>query len=119
MPTRYDDRDKERGGRYGRRSDSEYDRSYGERSQGYGRDESERDRYASESRWRGQYGGSQSGSDQYGSGREYGGGSQYGSGREYGGGSQYGSGREYGGGSQYGGGQPQQPIRKRSNRRRP
>lgn len=73
MSSRYDDRDEERRRRnYGRRFESDYDRSYGERSQGYGRDENERDRYSTESRWRGQYGG----------GREYGGsqsrGGQYG-----------------------------------------
>jgi osmotically-inducible protein OsmY len=132
MSSRYDDRDEERRGRnYGRRSESDYDRSYGERSQGYGRDENERDRYSTESRWRGQYGGgreyggSQSRGGQYGGeydrgenrgwelGREYGGGQSRGlqsGGSEYGqsrgaqwGGSQYGGG-EYGGG-QYTGGQ--------------
>jgi len=130
MSSRYDDRDEERRGRnYGRRSESDYDRSYGERSQGYGRDENERDRYSTESRWRGQYGGSreyggsQSRGGQYGGEHdrgEYGGGGQnrgWELGREYGGGqsrggqwggSQYGGG-EYGGGQytggQYGGGQ--------------
>jgi len=78
MSTKYDDRDYERRQRnysgrsgsdydrdyesrprnYGSRSGSDYDRSYGDRSQQYGRNEGERerDRYAGESRWRGQYG---------------------------------------------------------------
>jgi osmotically-inducible protein OsmY len=68
MSTRYGDRDNDRGqqeyGRqnYGRRQESEYGRSYNDRSQqgryGSGRDENER--YSGESRWRGQYGGSMS-----------------------------------------------------------
>jgi len=43
---------------YGGRSGSDYDRSYGDQSQRFGRNEGERerDRYAGESRWRGQYG---------------------------------------------------------------
>jgi osmotically-inducible protein OsmY len=68
MATRYGERDYDRGRRnYGGRSEFDYDRSYGERSPGrygYGRDENER--YAAESRWRGQYGVSP-----WGSGREY------------------------------------------------
>src|SRR6185503_9038511 len=83
MSTRDDDRDYERRrrGNYGRRSEYENDRSYGERSQGYDRDENERDRYATENRWRGQYGGgSQYGGGQYGGGSEYTGG-QWGSGQ--------------------------------------
>ena len=88
MSTKYGDRDYDRGRRdYGRRSDSDDDRSYNERSQSryrYGRDENERDRYSRESRW-----GGQSRSNQYGS--------EYGSG-QYGGSSR--SGRESGG--QYG-----------------
>lgn len=113
------DRDDDRGQRdYGRGSDSDYDRSYRERSQGrsgYGRDEDEQDRYGRESRWGGESGssrygrggsggseyGGESGSSRYGRGRsggsEYGGGSRYG-GSQYGGG-QY-SGSQYGGGSQ-------------------
>lgn len=79
MSTRYEGREYDRGQNYGRRSDSEYDRSYGERTRGrygYGRDESESERYAGESKWRGQYGGSypsrsgreyQSGREGYGS----------------------------------------------------
>ena len=71
MSGRYDDRDNERGGQrnYGRRSGGEYDRSYNQSSQGgYGRGfEDERDRYSSESRWRGQYGGR----TPYRSGSEY------------------------------------------------
>ena len=130
MSTKYGDRDWDRSQRdYGRRSDSDDDRSYGERSQGrnrYGRDENERDRYAGESRWgsehgRGRSGSSRSSGSEYGdtdfsrgefSGTRYGGrfsgndfGSQYGSGQSRG--SEYGrsqlggeySGREYGGGS--------------------
>jgi osmotically-inducible protein OsmY len=59
--SRYGDRDYERGQQdYGRRSDSDYDRSYGDQSQWSGRDESERERYSGESRWRGQYGGGES-----------------------------------------------------------
>ena len=109
MARRYEDRDYDRGQRdYGRRSDSDYDRSYGERSQSrnrYGRDENEREGYSRESRWdeqsgRGRYSGSESGGSEYG-GRSRSGASQYGSG-QYGGG-QYGGGRS--GGSQYGGGQ--------------
>jgi len=78
MPSRYYDRDEERRGRdYGRRSEFDDDRSYGERSQGYGRDENERERYSTENRWRGQYGGRYSsrsgGEDQYGR-EDYGGG---------------------------------------------
>jgi len=74
MSSRYDDRDYERRRRnYGRRSENEDDRSYGERSQGYGRDENERERYSTESRWRGQYGGG----SQYGTGSRFGGGSEY------------------------------------------
>jgi osmotically-inducible protein OsmY len=91
MSSRYDDRDYERRRRdYGRRSEYEDDRSYGERSQGYGRDENERERYLTESRWRGQYGG----------GREYGrGGSEYGSDYSSRSGRDYSSGREnYGSG---------------------
>lgn len=60
MSNRYDDRDYERGQRnYGRRSSGEYDRSYNQSSQSaYRRDqEDEGDRYSSESRGRGQYGG--------------------------------------------------------------
>ena len=72
MSTRYEDRDYDRGEQdYGRSRNREHGRSYGERSQGrygYGRDENER--YAIESRWRGQYGGSYSPR----SGREYEGG---------------------------------------------
>ena len=99
MSTRYGDRD-DRGQRdWGRRSESDYDRTYGDRSRGrsgYGRDEDDREGYGGESRWRGQYGrGGESNRGQYGSGRYSGGGeygdSQYGSGR-------YSSGREYGGG---------------------
>ena len=78
MPTRYQDRDYDRGEQdYGRRRDSEYGRS-GERSQeryGYGREENAR--YAGESRWRGQYGGAASSRR----GREYEGGGREGSGR--------------------------------------
>ena len=104
--SRYGDRENDRGERdYGRRSESDYDRSYRERSQGrsgYGREENERERYGRESRWGGESG------SQYGRGRsggsEYGRGSEYDRGSEYGRGSQYGGGREYGGGSQYGGG---------------
>ena len=97
MPTRYGDRDYDRGERdYGRRSESDYDRSYRERSQGrsrYGRDDDEQERYGRESRW-----GGESGSSRYGrsGGSEYGGGSRQ-SGSEYGGGSRYGG--QYGGGS--------------------
>jgi osmotically-inducible protein OsmY len=72
MSTRYDDRDDEHSRRnYGRRSGSEYDRSYGQSTQGgYGRmfdDESER--YSSEDRWRGQYG--YGGSQPFKEGGEY------------------------------------------------
>jgi osmotically-inducible protein OsmY len=59
MSTRYDDRDEERGRRnYGRRSGQDYDRSYGQSSQsGFGSAfDDEGQRYAGESRWRGQYG---------------------------------------------------------------
>ena len=70
MSTRYGNRDYDRGRReYGRRSDSDYDRSQGERSQGryryrYDRDDDDdRERYAGESRWRGQSGRSQHGSE--------------------------------------------------------
>lgn len=115
MSSRYNDRDDERRGRnYGRRFESDYDRSYGERSQGYDRDENERDRYRTESRWRGQYGGGREyGSPsrgQYGGeydrgdqsrgwelGREYGGGQSRGwqsGGSQYGTGQNWGSGRE-------------------------
>src|ERR1051325_3211610 len=70
MSSRYRDRDYDRGEEdYGRRRESEYGRSYGERSQGRSgsglRDEN--DRYEGESRWRGQYGGSSSS----GRGRDY------------------------------------------------
>jgi len=69
--SRYDDRgDYDRGRRnYGRRSRSEYDNSYGQRREGeYGRGfDDERDRYSTESRWRGQY----SGRSPYRSGSEY------------------------------------------------
>jgi osmotically-inducible protein OsmY len=85
--SRYEDRDYDRGQRdYGRRSESDYDRSYGERYQGRygsGRDENERESYGGESRSRGQYG-----SGQYSGGSQYGGGSrsrsrgEYRSGRE-------------------------------------
>src|ERR1044072_7617082 len=73
MSSRYRDRDYDRGEEdYGRRRESEYGRSYGERSQGRSgsglRDEN--DRYEGESRWRGQYGGSSSS----GRGRDYEGG---------------------------------------------
>jgi osmotically-inducible protein OsmY len=93
MSTKYGDRDYDRGQRdYGRRSDSDYDRSYRERFQGrsgYGRDEDEQDRNVRESRW-----GGESGSSRYGRGRS-GGGSEYRSGqRQYGGG-QYGSGSQF------------------------
>lgn len=80
MSTR-DERDYDRGEwGYGRRSEPDYDRSYGERYQrryGYGRDESERERYAGESRTGGDYG-----SGRYGA-REYGGRSYYSSGSPY------------------------------------
>jgi osmotically-inducible protein OsmY len=95
MARRYEDRDYDRGQRdYGRRSDSDYERSYGERSESrnrYGRDENEREGYSRESRW-----GGQSGRGRY-SGSEYGG-SEYG-GRSRSGGSQYGGG-QYGSSSQ-------------------
>jgi len=59
MSTKYDDRDRDRSQRnYGRRSDQEHDRSYGQSSQ-WGRGsafDDEDQRYAGESRWRGQYG---------------------------------------------------------------
>ena len=108
MSTRYGDRDYDRGQRdYGRRSESDYDRSYRERSQGrYGRDRDEDER---ENRW-----GGESGSSRYGRGRsggsEYGdyGSGRYGSGRSSGseyGGSEYGRGRGQSGGGQYGGSQ--------------
>lgn len=109
MARRYEDRDYDRGQRdYGRRSDSDYDQSYGERSESrnrYGRDENEREGYSRESRWgeqsgRGRYSGSEYGGSEYG-GRSRSGGSQHGSG-QYGGG-QYGGSRSSG--SQYGGGQ--------------
>ena len=96
MSSRYDDRDHDREGQNrGRRSESDYGRSWGGRSQGryrYGDNEQENERYGrergygSESRGRG--------AESSGRSREYGGGSQYG-----GGGSQYGSGSQYGGGS--------------------
>ena len=93
MSTKYGDRDYDRGQRdYGRRSDSDYDRPYRERSQGrsgYGRDEDEQERYGRESRW-----GGESGSSRYERGRS-GGGSEY-----RGGQGQYGGG-QYGGGSQW------------------
>lgn len=87
MSRRYRDHDDDRGEQdYGRSRNSEYGRNYGERSQGrYGsgsslRDESER--YSSENRWRGQYGGggqdrggfSGSGQESYGGREDYGGG---------------------------------------------
>lgn len=98
MSTRYGDRD-DRGQRdWGRRSESDDDRAYRDRSRGrsgYGRDEDDREGYGGESRWRGQYGrGGESNRGQYGSGR-YSGGGEYG-------GSQYGGGRSSGGG-EYGG----------------
>jgi len=77
MSTKYDDRDRDRSQRNsreygGRRSGQDYDRSYGQSSQGGwgtgGFDDEER-RYAGESRWRGQ---------QYGTGRAlYRGGGDY------------------------------------------
>lgn len=73
MSSKYDDRDRDRGQRNygGRRSGQEYDRSYGQSSQGgWGSAFDDEDqRYAGESRWRGQ---------QYGTGR-----AMYGSGGDY------------------------------------
>jgi len=109
MASRYDDRDYDREN-YGRRSDSDYGRSWGGRSQGryrYGDNERSREMYGRESGSSGDYGNSRS---EYGGGR-----SEYGSGRgeyrgggrgEYrgGGGYQSSSRREYEGGRQsYGG----------------
>jgi osmotically-inducible protein OsmY len=81
MSTRYNDRDDRDEHDYGRRRESEYGRSYGERSQGRTGLRDENERYASESRWRGQYGGSSSS----GRGRDYEGGREEGweSNRDY------------------------------------
>ena len=71
MSTKYDDRDRDRSRNYGRRSGQEYDRSYDQsRQSGWGSAFDDEDqRYAGESRWRGQ---------QYGTGR-----AMYGSGGDY------------------------------------
>src|SRR5215213_8859942 len=81
MSTRYNDRDDRDEQDYGRRRESEYGRSYGERSQGRTGLRDENERYAGESRWRGQYGGSSSS----GRGRDYEGGREEGweSNRDY------------------------------------
>ena len=70
MSTRYDDRDRERNQRnYGRRSGQDYDRSYGQSNQSGWESDDDDQRYAGESRWRGQ---------QYGTGRNmYRGGGDY------------------------------------------
>ncbi len=65
-----EDRDDRSEQDYGRRRESEYGRSYGERSQGRSGFRDENERYSGESRWRGQYGGSSSA----GRGRDYEGG---------------------------------------------
>src|SRR5687767_3397736 len=71
MSTKYDDRDRDRQRNHGRRSGQEYDRSYDQsRQSGWGSAFDDEDqRYAGESRWRGQ---------QYGTGR-----AMYGSGGDY------------------------------------
>jgi len=71
MSTKYDERDRDRQRNYGRRSGQEYDRSYDQsRQSGWERAFDDEDqRYAGESRWRGQ---------QYGTGR-----AMYGSGGDY------------------------------------
>lgn len=98
MSTKYGDRDYDRGQRdYGRRSDSDYDRSYRERFQGrssYGRDDDEQDRYRRDSR-SGEYGSSRYGRGRSGGGSEYGGGQRQYGGGQYGGGSQWRSRGEY------------------------
>ena len=77
MSSRYEDRDYDRDEQdYGRRRESEYGRSSGERSRGRSGFRDENERYGGESRWRGQYGGSSAS----GRGRDYEGGREdYGS----------------------------------------
>ena len=97
MSSRYDDRDHDRESQNrGRRSESDYGRSWGGRSQGryrYGDNDRENERYGRERGYGNESRGR--GAESSGRSREYGGGSQY-SGGQYGGGSEYGRGGEAG-----------------------